>query len=96
MNDFEQELRSCKFFQDIIAELLAKQRIQHEAAMQSAGMIATAAARQLDAAVFAQNLERMEALFAHQAPNEARSEILDFAIGLVRNSGTKAGPQAMN
>ena len=96
MNEFEQELKSCKFFQDLIAELLAKQRSQHEAALQAIAIIATAAARQLDAAVFAQNLERMEALFARQAPNAGRSEILDFAIGLVRNSGTKAGPQAMN
>lgn len=96
MSDFEQQLQSCEFFQAVITELRAENRIHHEAALQAVGMIATAAARQLDPALFAQNLERMEALLARQAPNAARSEILDFAIGFVRNSGTKAGPQSMN
>lgn len=91
MDDFESNLKSCVFFQKLIAELEAERRQLLEGAKQAIAIVATASARQLDADVFAQNLERMEALFSRQAPNEARSEILDCAIGLVRNSGKPAG-----
>jgi hypothetical protein len=49
-------------------------------------MIATAAARQMDGAVFAQNIERMERLFDQEAPNAMRSEMLHHVAGLVKNS----------
>lgn len=91
MSDFESNLKSCTFFQQIIAELAAERQQLLEGAKQAIAIVATASARQLDADVLAQNLERMEALFSRQAPNEARSEILDYAIGLVRNSGKPAG-----
>lgn len=96
MDNFKQQLKSCAFFQDLIAELRAESRQRHEGALQAVAIVATAAARQLDAGTIVQNLERMEALFSRQAPNAARSEILSFAIGLVRNSGTKATPPTMN
>ncbi|MDA8093402.1 MAG: hypothetical protein M0T84_05720 [Betaproteobacteria bacterium] len=91
MDEFEKQLKGCHFFQQVLAELQHKQGVLLQAAEQTIAMVATAAARQMNAEILAQNLERMEGLFSHQVPNEVRSEMIRLAISMVRNSGTAAG-----
>jgi hypothetical protein len=91
MSSFDEQLQKSKFFQQVIAELHQQHTTLKTGAEQAIAIVATVAARQLDAQVLAQNLERIEALFSKQAPNEVRSEMIHAAISLVRNSGTPAG-----
>lgn len=89
--DFENQLKNCRFFQQIIAELNAQHTALRTATAQALAVVATAAARQTNADVFAQNIERMEKLMARQIPNPIRSDLLATVTSLVRNSGTPAG-----
>jgi hypothetical protein len=83
-----------KFTAQLIAELKHRHETLHVATEQAFAMLATATARQTNADVLAQNLERLEALFARQTPNEVRSQMIQKAISLVRNSGTPQAGQA--
>lgn len=90
MNKFDNELKNSEFFQQVIAELQANHATLRLAAEQAIAILATAAARQMNANVLALALEGLEAPFADQAPNAARSSMIRLAIDLVRNSGTPA------
>lgn len=90
MSSFDAQLKDSRFFQQIIAELQQRHDTLRAASEQAIAMLATAAARQMNTETVAQNLERMEAMFARQVPNEIRSEMIRLATSLIRNSGTPA------
>ncbi len=92
MDDFEEQLKGCNFFKQMIAEFTHREAELRLANGQAFAILATATARQMDAEILAQNLERMEAQFARQAPSEVRAEMIRLATSLVRNSGTPATP----
>lgn len=92
MDDFETQLKSCHFFQQLMAEFTHRETALRVATTQTIAMLATATARQLNAEMLAETLEHMEAQFARQVPNEVRAEMIRFATSLVRNSGTAASP----
>ena len=89
--EFENQLKNNPFFKQIMAEMSARHEELRQATTDTITMIATATARQMDADLFVQNLERMDQMFSRQAPNALRSEMVRLIISLVHTSGTPHG-----
>jgi len=90
--ELDQAIEGNELLKQVFAELLARQELIYKAAEQSLAIVATAAARQIDAAMMVRAIDRMEALFSKHAPNPLRTSLLKEVTSLMQEVGVPNQP----